>query len=163
MEAKCVGELSHQYLPSLLHIRSPIKEEHISEGACWIKLVYLFFKQPGYIWCILFPPSCMWVVQSWIETVMGGVSAHIPRMFISAILLTVAPSPKNSKPNILASFNRAFLFALNLVSKFRSNNSPPIFFRSGQTNSSSQRWATLISHQNLADSTTLSGMFSLLP
>ncbi len=54
MGAKCAGELSHQYLTSLLHIRSPIKEEHISEGACWIKLVDLFSKQTGNLRCILF-------------------------------------------------------------------------------------------------------------
>ncbi len=49
MEAKCAWELCHQYLPSLLHIRIPIEEEHISEGELWIKLDNLIGKQTGNI------------------------------------------------------------------------------------------------------------------
>ena len=65
------------------------------------------------------------------------------------------------QPKCLCLLQQSCLVCLIPCLKVQVLQFTPNFFRSGQTNSSPQSRATLITRQNLADSTTLSGMFSV--
>ena len=65
------------------------------------------------------------------------------------------------QPKCLCLLQQSCLVCLIPCLKVQVLQFTPNFFQSGQTNSSPQSRATLITRQNLADSTTLSGMFSV--
>jgi hypothetical protein len=63
--------------------------------------------------------------------VIGGVLLQRPKIFKRGIFLMVAPSPINDNPKVLASLHSNDLFASYTNVKFKSNNSPLIFFLDG--------------------------------
>ena len=81
----------------------------------------------------------------------GGVSPHIPRMFIKGVRAMVAPSPRNTRPKMEEFSSNASRFASHQLSKFLASRMPLRWFLPGTLKSGLTVLANLITVANLVD------------
>ncbi len=118
----CVG-LSLERLLKIMTRHAPLHENTLHEGRCaqdltssldhwctiqeettsWLSVLIIFLhfslKLLHYICCIFLPSITLCVVQSTMDTTVGGACMQRTRMFKRGICLIVAPSPNHPRPN----------------------------------------------------------------